>query len=132
MTTGFSERPMKTYEYLQGFSELPDVKFFISTQYETVKRKFKDDVIRPDEYVDICPTCGGLFNPNPTGRRKRFCSDACRLAWNHKHPHTERWKDTSRTVICPVCQKEFIATREYGRLRRFCSHSCANKGRRRQ
>lgn len=95
-------------------------------------RKFKDDVIRPDEYVDICPTCGGLFNPNPTGRRKRFCSDACRLAWNHKHPHTERWKDTSRTVICPVCQKEFIATREYGRLRRFCSHSCANKGRRRQ
>ena len=35
-------------------------------------RKFKDDVIRPDEYVDICPTCGGLFNPNPTAGGKGF------------------------------------------------------------
>ena len=86
-------------------------------------------MIRPDEYVDICPNCGGLFNPNPTGRRKRFCSDKCRLTWNHKHPHLERWKDTSRIVICTVCNKEFIATREYKVPRKYCSKSCSNKAR---
>ncbi|MBR1438818.1 MAG: hypothetical protein IJ587_09815, partial [Synergistaceae bacterium] len=91
-----------------------------------------DDVIRPDEYVDICPNCGGLFNPNPTGRRKRFCSDKCRLTWNHKHPHSERWKDTSRIVICPVCMKEFVATREYKTQRKYCSRACANTGRKRE
>ena len=100
----------------------PGKGFFIR---RNMKKWIDDGVIRPNEYVDICPNCGGLFNPNPTGCRKRFCSDACRLAWNHKHPHTERWKDTSRTVICPVCQKEFIATREYGNLRKYCSNfSC--------
>ncbi len=95
-----------------------------------LRRKFRDDdVIRPDEYVDICPNCGTLFNPNPTGRRKKFCSDECRLAWNHKHPRPERWKDTSRTAICPVCNKEFVVTREYKVKRKYCSRTCANKGR---
>lgn len=89
----------------------------------------KDDVIRPDEYVDICPNCGGLFPPNLRGRRKRFCSDECRLSWNHKHPKIENWKNTARTVICPICGNPFIATREYGRTRKYCSHACANKGR---
>ena len=77
----------------------------------------------------ICPNCGTLFNPNPTGRRKKFCSDECRLAWNHKHPRPERWKDTSRTAICPVCNKEFVVTREYKVKRKYCSRTCANKGR---
>ena len=92
-------------------------------------RHREDDVIRADEYVDICPTCGGLFPPNWVGRRKRFCSDQCRLEWNHKHPKIQNWKDTSRPVICPVCGKEFIATREYGRMRKYCSRACSNKAR---
>ena len=97
-----------------------------------MRRRFKDDVIRPDEYVDICPNCGRLFTPNLTGRRKRFCSDKCRLIWHHKHPHSERWKDTSRIAICPVCKKEFVATREYKTQRKYCSRACANTGRKRE
>ena len=88
-----------------------------------------EEVIREDEYVDICPNCGGLFSQNARGRRKKFCSTKCRTAWNHRHPNKARWKDTSRTVICPQCGKEFTATREYGRLRKYCSRSCANRGR---
>ena len=88
-----------------------------------------EEVIREDEYVDICPNCGGLFPPNRKGRRKRFCSDACRLSWDHRHPKKENWKDTSRKCVCPQCGKEFTATREYGRLRKYCSRACANRGR---
>lgn len=88
-----------------------------------------EEVIREDEYVDICANCGGLFPPNKKGRRKKFCSEKCRIAWNHRHPRPENWKNTSRKVICPICGKEFTATREYGRLRKYCSRACANKGR---
>ena len=63
------------------------------------------------------------------GAKVAFCSDKCRLEWNHKHPKTQNWKDTSREVVCPVCGKEFTATREYGRLRKYCSRACANRAR---
>ena len=89
----------------------------------------RDDVIREDEYVDICPNCGGLFSQNARGRRKKFCSEKCRTAWNHRHPNPARWKNTARVAVCPQCRKEFTATREYGHLRKYCSRACANKGR---
>jgi hypothetical protein len=31
--------------------------------------------------------------------------------------------------ICPVCGKEFRASREYKTERKYCSHACANRGR---
>ena len=34
MKTGFKETTLKTYEYLQGFSDLAFTRFLISTQYE--------------------------------------------------------------------------------------------------
>ena len=66
-----------------------------------------EEVIREDEYVDICPNCGGLFSQNAKGRRKIFCSTKCRMAWNHRHPNKARWKDTARTVVCPQCGTAF-------------------------
>jgi endogenous inhibitor of DNA gyrase (YacG/DUF329 family) len=79
--------------------------------------------------VRVCPVCGEVFETKGRGRPKKFCSDKCRGAWNHKHPNLANWKDTSRAAICPWCGKEFTATREYGRLRKYCSHACANRGR---
>ena len=63
----------------------------------------REEIIREDEYVDICPNCGGLFSQNTRGRRKKFCSEKCRTAWNHRHPNPANWKDTGRKVICPQC-----------------------------
>ena len=91
-----------------------------------------DEVIRDDEYVDICPNCGSLFSQNARGRRKKFCSEKCRTAWNHRHPNTENWKKTSVRRICPYCGKEFVATREYGHPRKYCSIACSNRGRARE
>ena len=88
-----------------------------------------EELIHEDEYVDICPNCGALFQPSRKGRRKKFCSEKCRTAWHHRHPNPANWKDTSRIAVCPMCGKEFTATREYGRLRKYCSRACANRGR---
>lgn len=87
-----------------------------------------DDIIRAEEYVDICPNCGGLFTQNARGRRKKFCSEKCRTAWNHRHPNPENWT-TVDTFTCPVCGREFKARRNKGVKRKYCSHACSNKGR---
>lgn len=86
-----------------------------------------------NEYLDavamgFCPQCGNAVSQNPKGRRKKFCSEACRYAWKNKHPKPENWKST-RSAVCPVCGKEFLASREYQRLRKYCSRSCSNRGR---
>lgn len=77
----------------------------------------------------ICPNCGGPVKSNRLGRPRKFCSEKCRSAYNHRHTHPERWKDTKREVTCPVCGKVFTATREYGHLRKYCSRACSNRGR---
>lgn len=91
---------------------------------EEEKQEFLDDV-----FFRFCPNCGkGIIQPR-AGRRKTFCSDKCRLEWKGKHPNVKNWKST-RTVVCPVCGKEFTASGEYSKhIRKYCSRACANRGR---
>ena len=100
---------------------------------EYIKEKKEELGIEEKEFEDavvkgFCPECGKAVYQNPRGRRKKFCSDACRFAWKNKHPKPENWKST-RVAICPVCGKEFLASREYKSKRKYCSHACANRGR---
>ena len=76
----------------------------------------------------VCVACGKAVYRNPRGRKKRFCSDECRFKWKNKHPQIKNWKST-RVAVCPECGKEFLATREYRVLRKYCSRACANRGR---
>ena len=76
----------------------------------------------------VCPVCGEVFEAPGRGRPKRFCSDACRISYHHKHPNTTNWEST-RIAVCPVCGEEFQASREYNHPRKYCSHACANKAR---
>ena len=87
------------------------------------EKEFEDAVVK-----GFCPECGKAVYQKPRGRRKKFCSDACRLNWKNKHPKPENWKST-RTAVCPVCGKEFLASREYKSKRKYCSHACVNRGR---
>lgn len=87
------------------------------------KQEFLDAVAKA-----FCPECGRPVYQKARGRKKIFCSDACRFAWKNRHPKPENWKST-RTLICPVCGKEFMVTREYKRIRKYCSRSCSNVGR---
>ena len=76
----------------------------------------------------FCPECGGPVYQKPKGRRKKFCSEACRFAWKNKHPNPANWKST-RTAVCPMCGREFMASREYKSERKYCSIACSNRGR---
>lgn len=86
-----------------------------------------------DEFVSncvrrLCPMCGLPVTPNPNGRPRKFCSDACRRAfWKH-HPDAEKWRSFTE-FVCPVCGRTFFAQKENNRTRKYCSHACANRGR---
>ena len=86
-----------------------------------------------EEFLDavakgFCPECGKAVVQNARGRRKKFCSEACRFAWKNKHPRPENWKKVE-TFICPVCGREF-RDRCYGDVKRkYCSRACANHAR---
>ena len=80
------------------------------------------------ENVRRCRNCGEVFEVKGRGRPKKFCCDACRLSYNHAHPQPVKWKST-RVAVCPLCGKNFLASREYGNPRKYCSHACANRAR---
>lgn len=85
------------------------------------------EFIRESE-TGLCPNCGELFPRNPRGRPRRFCSEKCKREYHHLHPNKQNWT-CIRSAVCPVCGTTFQAEREYGRLRKYCSHACANRGR---
>lgn len=87
--------------------------------------KAHEDAI-PDPESDgaaRCPSCGKMIQQPRTGRRRRFCSDACRHAWWAKHPDAHRPSDQAiYHLTCAHCGKPFDS---YGnRSRRYCCRSC--------
>lgn len=78
--------------------------------------------------ASFCPNCGAPIIQSGRGRKKKFCSDKCRWEWKNRNPKPENWKST-RTAVCPVCGKEFPASREYKVKRKYCSRACSNRGR---
>lgn len=76
----------------------------------------------------FCPNCGKAVEQNQRGRRKKFCSPACTREWWKNHPKPEHWHSTAM-VQCAVCGKTFLSPKELYRKRKYCSRSCANRGR---
>lgn len=106
----------------------------VTVQYETrqkggaaVEANTEAEMLE-DMAKRFCPNCGAAVVQNGRGRPRIFCSEPCRYAWKNRNPHPENWKST-RTAICPECGKPFLASREYGSVRKYCSHACANRGR---
>lgn len=79
----------------------------------------------------ICAYCGkehlvefGEYNYwIKKGRKNFFCCRSC--AAKHSNQSKKR-QLVSRTLTCPVCNKEFVTDRPYDVT--FCSRSCASKG----
>ena len=101
------------------------------TEFESAEGAFSSallEELRSSLAKGFCPACGKTITKTPRGRQRVFCSDSCRILWKSKHPQVRNW-NTGRKAICPVCGKEFMAYREYGNKRKYCSRACANKGR---
>ncbi len=69
----------------------------------------------------VCQNCGKLMM-QPKGRReKKFCSDACRMAWWNSHPEAVK-KKAYYQLECKCCGKEFES---YGNQnRKYCCRRC--------
>lgn len=89
----------------------------------TVKSHCARHGIRPADPSDCtaCPQCGRPVGGRNGAKPRRFCSDACRLAWWNAHPERVSRK-TWRPYTCAHCGKQGKA---YGNSKRkYCSHEC--------
>ena len=78
------------------------------------------------EQTGFCLQCGARVRILPHKKRRRFCSDKCRLAWWRNHP--ENRKDTTGYKhICRFCGKEFTNDRIKAD---YCSRLCFANARR--
>ena len=68
-----------------------------------------------------CEMCGSAIIQVAGHRKRRFCSDACRMAWWNAHRNMIGG-NARVEYTCAVCGKRFV---DYpGRQRKYCSHAC--------
>jgi len=70
---------------------------------------------------DTCLCCGKALTQTPGCKKKKFCSDSCRMKWWNGHLDRVKRK-ANYDFICPNCHKPFTA---YGNAnRKYCCHEC--------
>ena len=69
-----------------------------------------------------CEQCGKIIEIK--NKKKRFCSDICRMNWWRSH-REESEKASSQ--VCPICRQEFITYPSKRQI--YCSKQCAGKAR---
>jgi len=74
-----------------------------------------------DENNDACNHCGEKLEQRPKAKPRRFCCDACRLAWWSKNRSRMKRKAVY-SLVCSHCQKKFNSYGNKGR--KFCCHEC--------
>ena len=71
---------------------------------------------------EVCAECRMKLIHLPQKKRKRFCSDNCRMAWWAKNPEA-RTRKAVYDFVCNQCKKPFTA---YGNnKRKYCSMGCS-------
>lgn len=72
----------------------------------------------------LCGQCGALLIHTPSAKKKRFCSDICRMAWWNAHPEAVNRK-AMYAFTCAHCGTAFES---YGnKNRKYCSRACYGK-----
>jgi len=75
--------------------------------------------------VDTCPECGEhIEQTGERGKRRRFCSDRCRIVYYGKKERERRHSIERPPQICPNCGKEFAVDWGMSANRRFCCDFC--------
>ena len=86
----------------------------------TVKSYLRRHPLLRDE-TERCQCCGKPLVMTPHRRRKKFCSDVCRMKWWNSHPEAVR-RQAVYSYMCLACGATFNA---YGNgHRKYCSHAC--------
>ena len=74
----------------------------------------------------VCPACGKPVLAETRGKKRRFCSDSCRMAWwNSNQDQINR--RAFYALTCQHCGKDFMS---YGnKNRKYCSRECYTQSR---
>ena len=72
-----------------------------------------------------CLQCGGELVLTPGKRERKFCSDACRMAWWRDHPDRVQYNHP-HSFVCRHCGRTFDSRRPTGL---YCSMACYNAAR---
>ena len=98
----------------------------LSLSESTIKSYCIRNKLKAGSDQTVCLKCGQPIT-QPTGQKgKKFCSDACRMAWWNSHQDTVQRKAIYE-YECPNCHRSFTA---YGNShRKYCSRACAVEAR---
>ena len=107
-----------------------DIADRLSLPLGTVKsicHRKREDMPTASRQGDLCRQCGEALMPSTQSAVKRFCSDACRMAWWKAHPEALNRKAVYH-ITCALCGAAFES---YGNAhRKYCSRACYSKARR--
>ncbi len=106
------------------------IAHFLGLSVNTVKSYLRNhpEALFPGEPCDdFCHFCGKPIIYTPKAKKRKFCSDQCRLAWWKAHPDKLNRK-AFYPKICPSCGQSYMA---YGRPnQKYCSRKCFANARR--
>lgn len=71
-----------------------------------------------------CSYCRQTIHQQNHRKKKRFCSDRCRMSWWREHCESS---DKTIEKICPICKKKFFSYPSKSQI--YCSKQCAGKAR---
>ncbi len=74
----------------------------------------------------VCPTCGKNITMTPHKRKRRFCSDQCRMDWWKAHPE----KMSCRKLYPHTCERCGTPFETPKASSHFCSRKCYAEARR--
>ena len=90
-------------------------------------RRNRDEVEPESVPTGVCAHCGSAMAHTPGAKKKRFCSDHCRMTWWNAHPEAVTRKAVY-AFVCPACGAAF---QSYGNAYRiYCSRACSSAVRR--
>ena len=90
-------------------------------------RRHPDEMRVPGcSYENKCLFCGARLHHTPGAKKRKFCSDRCRITWWNAHPAAGE-KRKVREVACGFCGVHFFAVGEQTRM--YCSRICSARAR---
>lgn len=90
------------------------------------RNEINNRLIIENQEDSACKHCGKPIEQNPKYKKRKFCSDKCRMNWWNSHMD-EVERKAIYEFICPYCGRKFSV---YGDARRkYCSHECYVKHR---
>lgn len=71
--------------------------------------------------ISICKNCGKFIEQITGTKRRKFCTDECRVSWWNSHSDCVNQRAIYH-LACQYCRRHFDS---YGnKNRKYCSHAC--------